>query len=43
MDGGRAVYTEAMSAVSNTSIQDCLVPELYLNEFHFTKIVLNLE
>lgn len=43
MDGRSGVYIEAVSAVSNTSIQDCLVPELYLNEFHFTKIVLNLE
>lgn len=43
MDGGGGVYIEAISAASNTFIQDCSVPEVYLNEFHFMKIVLDLE
>lgn len=36
MDGwinGDGIYIEAVSAVSNTSIHDCSVPELYLNLF----------
>lgn len=41
-DGGAGVYIEDRSAASNTFIQDCSVPHVYLNEFHFMKIILNL-
>lgn len=42
-DGGASVYIEDISAASNTFIQDCSVPQVYLNESHFMKIILNLE
>lgn len=42
-DGAGSVYTEALSAVSDTFIQGGLGPEWHIHEFHFMKIVLNLE